>query len=395
MSIFEPSPFWHAFRRLWSLRAIGIFAIFALCLDLTGRVAPSLIGVQVHQRYLYTTRTSEVDDTTLSKQITWVANGRGARGDLYHGQPTEIAVFGSSTSEDWGLDQQKTWAQQVKLTLGGRSHHVDNYARNDSYHGEAIVILEELARTGRRYDIILLMVAIDPRVSRDSPENAFFFWGQWRSRYSGILQPWHLLYRRLSAQAMSEPRLMAVREWVVRLNSTPAPPRRHPQRNARSNRVLRNDGKIRLQYAPLKQFPGLGDDDRPIVERETKRLLEAAHEVGDSVFFVAQPVAYDENELAGVAERWFSLYPIENQDAYHDNRSVAESIRKSTAVMADVAETLGVPVIDVDAHMRTLLAERDDLFFDKWHYTEAGAEVAAQCIADFLRKDGAAGQFNH
>jgi lysophospholipase L1-like esterase len=386
MSILQPSPFWRVTRKLWSLRALLALGIIAVCLELVARSAPIMVGKQVHQRYLYTSYTSNIDDTTLGKQITWVSNGRGARGDLYHGQPIEIAVFGSSTSEDYALDQNRSWAQQLKLQLGSKAYHVDNYARNDSYHRDALAILEELARTGKHYDVVLLMVLIDRNVRPPTSQTGFHYWAQWARREWDFrfFEAASLLPRRLSAQVQSEDRLRTLREWIEEQFRPPQPPSSHPRRSARSNRVLRAGGKVRLQYASLVP----DEEDRKIIREETRRTIETARRVADKVMIITQPMAYDENELPGVAERWYSLYPIEGEDAYQDNLSVAESLREATDVMVEVAESMGAPVIDLDNYMRPQLRERDDLFFDKWHFSEAGAEVAAGFVARALRQQG-------
>ena len=395
MNPFQPSPFWRVFAKLWSLRFLMAAAIIALCFELVARVSPFLVGKQVHQRYLYEARISQVDDTTRGKEIHWAANDRGARGELYRGQATQIAVFGSSTSEDWALDQSQSWAQQLMLNLGSDTHHVDNYARNDAYHNEAIAILKEFARIGRHYDIVLLMMSvtpfdsysIDPRSHPESLATGFLYWGHWDRAHSRPIAAWKLLLRRLEMQVRSEERLRNFRNWSKRLFSPPRPASPHPRRNDRANRTLRKDGKVQLKYV----LPPFAEEDRKLLAETTRRLLEAAQSAADHVYLLTQPVAYDANEHPGVWEKWFSLYPIEGEIAYHDNRSVAEAIRRKNAVMVEAAESVGVRVIDVDAHMRPLLAERGDLFFDKWHFSTAGAELAADFIADTLVRDGVAG----
>lgn len=349
------------------------------CLELTARVAPDLITKQVHQRFLYSKRLCKMQCTNYGKQLTWMANGRGARGDLFHGEPVEIAIFGSSTSEDAMLDQEQSWAQCLKRALGP-GVHVDNYGRDNSYLGQAVEILKEFWRTGRRYHIALLQVTVGRDRQPAYPEDAFHYWGLWPSGGRPLVFP-RMLKSRLEAQLKSEATLLALCEKVHDF-FRPPPPRKHPRRNSRANRYLRAEGKVQLVYQPRP----LTVEDQQYVLDETKRLIQVARQVADRVYLIAQPVAYDEHEHPGVARRWFSLYPIKGRHAYYDNRSVAEWIREETALMTQASNQANVPVIDVDNYLRPMLATRDDLFDDKWHYAPAGAELAARFVAESIRR---------
>lgn len=370
-------PFWQAARELGLPSGVGAVVIILVCLEAVSRIAPIAVGKQVHQRYLYSTRICAMDCTNKGKPLTWMANGRGARGDLFHGQPVEIAVFGSSTSEDALLDHEQTWAQRLKQELGRDLCHVDNFGRDDSYIGEATIILQEFGKTGKHYDIVLLQVIGSPTGRKASERTAFHYWGKW-PLVRRKLTFRSMLPARIAVQASSEPRLVSAYRL---LQTTQRPPRVHPPRNSRANRHLRASGQVQLRY---RQRP-LTDQAKDSVRSEMRRLVEVARVVADHVYVISQPVAYDENAHAGVAQKWFSLYPIPGEQAYYDNRSVAEWIRAETALITDVARQMGVSVIDLDDHMRPQLATRDDLFDDKWHYAPAGAEVAAKHIASFLR----------
>ena len=378
MRYFRPSRFWHAAARLFCPSFLFSAAIMLVCLELVSRAAPIIVGQQVHQRYLYSTRICEMDCSNKGKRLTWIANGHGARGDLLHDEPITIAIFGSSTSEDALLDQEQTWAERLKYEIGKEVCHVDNFGRDNSYIGEATLILEEFERTGQRYDIALLQVIGNPTRRPASQRSAFHYSGDWPA-IPRKLTLRTLLPIRLAKQAQSEPRLVTM--YTAAHNALrPPPPRKHPPRNSRANRHLRATGQVRLVYQPRP----LSAEDKDIVRRETSQLLEVARSVADHVFVIAQPVAYDQHEHPGVARKWFSLYPIPGRNAYYDNRSVAEWIREEMALIEDVAAAMGVTVIDVDSHLRPQLAARDDLFDDKWHYAPAGARGAAEFIADAL-----------
>ena len=117
--------------------------------------------------------------------------------------------------------------------------------------------------------------------------------------------------------------------------------------------------------------------------------MHDADGVSSQVILISQPIAYDEEELPEVANRWYRLYPFPGREkAYFSNRSVATGVRANSKAATDTAQTMGVQVIRLDEHMRPMLRFRDDLFDDKWHFTAAGAEVAAEYVSRRLALEG-------
>ena len=156
---------------------------------------------------------------------------------------------------------------------------------------------------------------------------------------------------------------------------------RHLPPRSRSNRELRNSGKVSLVDVPL-DLPAASFATLMYISDRVVQVIDAAKRVSDHVVVVSQPVAYDEGQLPGVAARWFSLYPVEeDRPVYMSNRSFAERLRATSAIALAKASTEGAIIIDLDAKMRPLLSKRDDLFIDKWHFSAAGAVAAAEIIA--------------
>jgi len=147
------NSFWKALRN--SLNGRSLLAVFVVLFtfEAVSRLAPFIVGKQVHQKYLYHKHICQQDCTSKDKLITWQANGRGARGDIYHAQPVQIAVLGTSTSIDSLLDQKQCYSQQLKNKLGTDKVHVDNFARDGSGMTQAITILEHFAEKGSKYDV--------------------------------------------------------------------------------------------------------------------------------------------------------------------------------------------------------------------------------------------------
>ena len=135
--VFAPSSFWVFARRALSWRFLVSLVIIAGTFEVVARVSPWIVGRVVHQQYLVSQRICELDCTNQGQRITWSANERGARGDLYHGQTLRIAALGSSTTASSMLDQEQTWPERLKAELGPSRVHVDNYAREGATFREA------------------------------------------------------------------------------------------------------------------------------------------------------------------------------------------------------------------------------------------------------------------
>jgi hypothetical protein len=364
----DPTGFWEAIGGLRSARTLGSLAVVLGCLEAVARLSPLVVGRHVHQPFLYSVERREmpVAGTMVPRTAVWRGNARGARGDLYRGQPVEIAVVGSSTTASTLLSQEETWPEQLRSRLG--RVHVDNYARDDAFQKEAARILRHVAVRGRGYDAILVMTHVDEKRRRDREREALHHWGGWAAKDGWVQADW-LLVERLKNQLAAEPRLKAL-----------APGRMHER--LWRDRERRLAGGVEF----VDEVAVIDDTRRRFVQEETRRLLEAAQAAGDRVFLVLQPIAYDEREHPGVARRWMRLFRVPGRPGcFRSHRAVAEEVRAKNRLMAAVAEEMGVEVVDVDGLLRPHLRERDDLFYDRWHFTAEGAALAASYVAAVMR----------
>lgn len=387
VSLFKPSPFWVSLRPAFSVKFLVTLAIVAGVFEVVARLAPVIVAHTVHQPYLISQRPCEIDCAEFPGAITWASNERGTRGGLYHGQSLRIATFGSSTTACSLLNQQQTWPEQLKSALGSERTHVDNYARDGATYRETIQILNRLADRGPRYDLVLIMMHLSTRDARESgtgDEDAFHYWGQWTTdRATALVWP-SLLRKRVSAQLLTEPRTLAVWKSLSDPFRTHEPETSKFLAIARSNRVLRNEGRVTL----IDEDYRFTADEIEGVRSHTREMLNAASRSKARVYLVLQPIAFDEQEVAEVAEKWVSLYEATDQpDAYLSNRSIAWGFREINDMMHAEADALGVPVLDLDSELRPLLRQRGDLFDDKWHFAPSGAAIAGERLAAILREE--------
>ncbi len=389
--MFELSPLWPQLKTLRWRRWLVVAAIFLSSLEVVSRLAPTVVGKHfVHQPYLCSSQPSAHDQFVTSSTSRFITNGRGARGSIFHDQPFRIAILGSSTSADSLLDQDDTWAEVLRDHLGKERVHVDNYAVDGNSNKEVAFFLKTLKESGPQYDMMIFMLHWAKLESRDTARLAFPFSGQWRTPQSMFVSP-SLLKRRLLHQIALEPHVKKSGQWLVaRLQSLLRPESTressfiHPVPLATSNRRIRNSGNIRFQDVPSK----LGSKKIEFIKKRVGVIVGLAQDLCRNVVILTQPVAYDERELPGVRRRWFSLYPVSmTEPIYKSNKSVAERMRNVNRLASHAAKMSGALVIDLDAYMRPKLRQREDLFIDKWHFSNAGARLAGVFLAQQLSSE--------
>jgi hypothetical protein len=373
------NSFWKVLRNSLKVRSLLAVFIMLFAFEVVSRLAPSIIGKQIHQKYLYNKRICQQDCTNKDKLITWQANGRGARGDIYNAQLVQIAVLGTSTSIDSLLDQKQCYSQQLKNKLGPNKVHVDNFARDGSGMTQAITILEHFTEKGSKYDAVLIMEHFDIE-DEDLQTSTFHYWGQWVVDKEMFKFP-TLLRKRIKQQVKTEPRLNRIDRWVHDKLLKPDKPA-DPGRNER--RMIRQSPAVKLVDIPIN----ISDNRTRLIRQKTQQLIKAAKKVTDRVYVISQPYAYDHSQLPGVADKWFALRKVnDTEDLYYSNKSIAEFGRAQNSMIEQAARSADAGIIDLDGFMRKFLCKRDDLFDDKWHFAPAGADLAAEFVAEKIRDD--------
>lgn len=369
--------FFRELARFLSWRTLPSLLLMALALELLARASPFLVGKYVHQPFLRSVRRPELlaEPEYTDREVTFFVNERGARGSLSRRGAPRIAILGSSTSADSQLRQDESMGERIGARLGGVP--VDNYASDGSFHRETALVLEELAGSGERYEVAIVMTEFHEEPASDHERRAFRYWGQWAPRDGWIQADW-LLSARIEVQVRREPRVDGILKAFGLIG--PSEQEGYWER-VRGERERRLSGGIPYSDA----VPSFDEDRVERIREAARRIFVPARALADEVLFLCQPIAYDEDELEGVSERWCRLRPApDDPNKVRSNRSMALEVREKNRLMAEVAIEMGVRVFDLDAGIRPHLKETDDLFYDRWHFLPRGADLAGRLVADEL-----------
>ena len=368
---------------LW-LRAIGTIAMIFIIFEGVARLSPYYIQPQVHQKFQVSkgpARPEAYQEEAKFNTWEWRTNGRGARGALYQGQKIQVGFFGTSTTACSFLTQKHSWPERIANKYN--ELHADNYGRDGAGSYEARTIMNDLADKGVRYDAVVVMTrpSLPYELKADADSTAFHFWKRWGEPRRGI-QFTELLKRQAPFFQATGSGFTQWYEWLSLPFAFAAP--KYQERNP-ANRKIIAEGKIRFADDP-ENFR-LSEIEYRFIPKETKRLLTAARRLSERVIFLAEAVAYDELQKPGVGERWYLLNPIKDKPGYYRSmRSNAFIRRARMQEMMKVARKMPVDTLDLDFHMRILLRNHDDLFYDHNHYTAQGAAEVARYVGAHLEK---------
>ncbi len=395
--IIEVSPFWSFLSFFTLQRILLICLIFLICFELIARLAPTIIGKNVHRLFTVNQSSCLEECQAQGKKIIWKTNERGARGSLFREQDIQIAIFGSSTSINSLITQKLTWPEQIKVNVGSKIH-VDNFAKDGAGNKEIESILNHLINAKYRYDAILIMDHYGHENRAADDGTAFKDWGRITSENFFLKSPELIVryFRNIFNKEEIQKYLLNIikndkvisflkTNLTISQNQPELGAFKHFPRRARSNRELRNLDEIKFIDTP--EIP-VTEKTRNFIYSRIDRLNKLAKQISPKVYFITQPVAYDKYELPGVSKKWFNLIPIaEDKHHYISNKSRAFDIRKKQAIVIKAAMENNADIIDLDNYLRPQLKEKDDMFFDKWHLTPQGNKITGKFIADRLISD--------
>lgn len=348
-------------------------------IEMAARFGAWVIPRTVHPPYLVDSAPASAEaygGEAYRVRRVWRNNGLGARGDIYRGEPLRAAFFGTSAMACSFLSQEDSFPERFRVEIGGI--HVDNYARDWAASVEAGLQLEQMQHRGERYDFVVIMSRPSQKEERRyrGLRDAFYHWGGYQGR-GGTFVSLDRLVSDLGA-----PFGPWLRKWF--------PDDRDKGYVAGAprdlgNRELRRSGKF-LDYP---ENPELSADEVARARQEAEWLFAHAKQVAPTVIYITESVAYDERAVPGVSARWTLLDPVPGKPGYFlSDRSHAFIRRARSAVMAEVAQTSGVEVFDLDGALRAELRSRDDLFIDHNHFSPAGAAEAGRLLAGYFRSRG-------
>ena len=353
-------------KRLNKKELLIHLVVALLAVEGVARLSTWMVGTSIHQPLVVSHRIAPDGVTTAGERLQWIANDKGARGELYHGQRERYAIFGTSTTAGSFLDQEQTWPEQLAKELGPKNVHVDNFAIDGGTGSEAIRTMKKLAGKGLVYDVAFLQFNM---VRKAAPKE---YSSRWEAK--GMLQSVAQFPAMITAQIRREPRLKAI---LKAIQERMAPPSRGIV--DLGNRDIRNAGNVKFVYeAP--------DFDKSQLEANLNELIQSAKSIAKRVIVVSQPVAYSDDALPGVTQRWITLRPARDQQgAFLDNQSLVDGIAAIQSEIRKVAEHEQIEFIDLSSPIAPLFSQTTELFDDKWHPAPAGARLIGTTIAKYIQ----------
>ena len=325
--------------------------------------------------------------THIGSNFLVLSNSNGAYSQLYRGEKKLIALFGGCNTFNAEINSHENQLS-TKLSKIMGDTFVENIIKEGLY---CRIIAEKLKAMNKKYDYIF----ISNRCSRDRNwlnESAkrcdfkpfssikkyrYCFLNEVKTKIQNIkqslfLKSFHQNRKNIDNHFIVKYSVpLSLPELGSNINDQPATARWH--RNL-GKVTLYSQNKIRSEIITAEKI------------KAARKMFEAAMIYSKKVYFITEPIAYDENELPGVSEKWTILHSgvfnalQKDRDLFVNNKSHAESIRFNNKLLSRVAREYGIKTIDLDSHLRQYLHKRDDLFYTHDTLTPKGTELAAKYI---------------
>lgn len=315
-----------------------------------------------------------VEPTLTSKTVSFKYrfNSLGNPMRPFRGQKNTCLVIGGSTY----FSKHVKWKDSFlnKLDQKNRMIYFEPYVYESLKDGQARTILQELNEKSKKYDCVI--IGVQPTGKLESSDRmAFPFWGQY-DKYRQ--RPFYWSYKKLKDSLFHSEHLGDFFHYFM--------PKKNSSMSRFESRMWRRDNPDKLIYLPLVLSQQLVDQRK----RRMRLLFDEARRLATEVYFISQPIAYSEDEHSNVQDVWWDRYKRVTKDGnivFLNNKAVAEEKRFFNKIAIDVAKTQDVEVIDLDHHLKGHLQYPRQMFYDKWHLTEYGVELAAEYVSNFLGKD--------
>ena len=315
-------------------------------------------------------------------------NSMGASSFMYRGQKKIGAFFGAcSFQQKYGfLDNAEQFTEELSRHFDDLLIH--NFSR-DEY--TCRVISEKLKRINKKFDYIFISnfcldnetwgEKLSKRMDFQRPSNPKKYITYFFQRIQNKVKDISLDFssKRDSKVSYSKDISKEIgKQTIIEYQGPPKPFPKFDKNNRVVARWYRNQGKIKL----ISKFE---TDSESIYMQKisaARKMFKEAMKYSKKVYFITTPIAFDEREVSGVAERWLVLPDIGmNNNKFVDNASEAFNVRKNlTKAASDVAKQMSIKVIDLDSFLRAQLRVRNDLFYDHSRLTPQGARLAAKFV---------------
>lgn len=284
---------------------------------------------------------------------------------------TWIAV-GSSTTQCYSLDDDRTWPQQVqrRLRAAGSRTWVGNAGQDGATTRSAVALVDEVMREVRPTGMLFLVGGIDMVLSLSDDR-----------RREGSPHD-HALRRRLDR--FREARRSGLR-GILRGDGLRLRDEFVSWRRSRRAHTVPAKSPHRGRFPPALTAPedtlpplNLLLPSLPEYRANLKRLGALARELGARAVFLTQPILYGTD--SAWASREARTLRIEGRDYRISAATERRLLERFNAATLEVCAEEELECLD----LATRIPPDSLLFYDEGHFTDSGAALAAEAIAGYL-----------
>ncbi len=337
-------------RLAW--KVLRIFLLIAICLEIalqiynpfSSRVKNSEIILPKNEKY-----ETDLDINGLDKHLIHTKNSLGFRGDeLADSNSTKVICMGGSTTECFYLSDGKDWPNVLgkKLKSEIPALWLNNAGMDgQSSYGNLQMLKQYIVQL--KPDYIILMCGLND-MSLDEPNRFDEYSGKWYQKLYNFLE------------------LPSTIVNIIRADKA--------KKTDLNHQAFKDLTKLETLDMNDSQILRRLEAEQPYIGPYKDRIREfadicAANNI--KLIFVAQSILYaDEKDLMTNVD----LGRIKTGDINGKTRGyILKMYNKSTS---DVADEKGVPFINLAAR----LPKDSRLFYDGYHFTNDGADLAAEMI---------------
>ena len=298
-------------------------------------------------------------------------NGRSAIGELFQGQKTQIAFFGTSTLFE-AVSMDKSWPELLRK-FSHNKIHVDNFAYYDESFETLKKKLDSLCLTRRFYDLLVIQISnMEPRDKEDHFQN----------RFKPIPTVFPQIYQKTKQWLdRSEDENLLLFKFFQK-----KPFYLHFHLNGIvAMKELRKKKGVFINYNLEAKQSSIDEASHLI-----PKILDKAECLSNQVFWLTEPFAWSEGMLNSYTKSHFQAFraPTNNPHVFKFANIKSVGLRQIQYVSA-IKKILQkqkreIIIIDLFDFIQKEISNNSDLFVDEGHLSEKGHELAFQFILPYF-----------
>jgi lysophospholipase L1-like esterase len=305
-------------------------------------------------------------------------NNLGSRGEAPTPLSTpRIAVFGSSTVQDWVLPERQTWVQQIGQNLRSCAPHIwtGNFGRAGANGRHQLIELPEVVKYTPRINMFVVLLGgtdflFDLHIHHSlvTPE------GWWRKQA--------LMYDHYD-EGHSALLALAQRLYNSWLRPTTQP---IPASDfGYYEKALRDAHSKVTDRQWVHELPDLSNH-LDTYRQTISRLKEFADAYGAPIVFVTQPYVWSETMSEDTRRKIYAGYigpEFQSPEVkWYTSEALRTGLSAYNATLLDKCRTDGLSCVDA----ARLFEGHEDYFFDDFHFSPEGAAALGAIVAEHIKK---------